>query len=145
GTADTDEISARLAASVLSALASTAALAAGHFLAVRFRIQVFPSPWGLSAACVSCTLVLTAVHLPFLAARGGRAGRAAAGAAFAATGLAAAFTILPAGSLYTAFLWLLYSGTAVWLYPPLVVGSALIAGLSAAVSWTLARAGALRS
>lgn len=134
------EIPLRLAAAVLAALAGTAALGIGSTLAQRFRTQVFTLPWGLAAACAASSLVLAAVHLPFLAAGGRKAGRMAAGAVFAASGIAAALSSVPAGSLYAAFLWLLYSGSAAALYLPLVSGAAVLAGLSAAASWAVARA-----
>ena len=94
----------------------------------------------MAAACVAASLILAAVHLPFLAAGGRRAGRIAAGAVFAAAGIAAALSSFPAGSLYAAFLWLLYSGSAAALYLPLVSGAAVLAGLSAAAAWAIARA-----
>lgn len=141
---DAPEILLRLAAAILAALSGIAALGVGSVLAQRFRTQVFTLPWGLGAACAAASLVLAAVHLPFLAVLGRRAGRIAAGMAFAASGIAAALSAFPAGSLYAAFLWLLYSGGAPSLYPPLVAGSAALAGLSAAASWSAARARAGR-
>lgn len=134
------EIPLRLTAAVLAALAGISALGIGSALAQRFRTQVFTLPWGLAAACVAASLILAAVHLPFLAAGGRRAGRIAAGAVFAAAGIAAALSSFPAGSLYAAFLWLLYSGSAAALYLPLVSGAAVLAGLSAAAAWAIARA-----
>lgn len=133
------EIPVRLAAAALAALAAVAALTVASVVAQRFRTQVFALPWGLAAACVSSSLLLAAVHLPILAAGGRRAGRTAAGAVFAAAGVAAALSTFPVGSMYAAFLWLLYSGSAGSLYLPLLAGSSALACLSAAASWALAR------
>lgn len=129
------EIPVRLAAAVLAAAAGIAALGIGSTIAQRFRTAAFSLPWGLGAACMAASLVLAAVHLPFLAAGGRRAGRIAAGAVFAA-----ALSSFPVGSLYAAFLRLLYSGGVPGLYLPLVSGAAALAGLSAAGSWAIARA-----
>lgn len=134
------EIPVRLAAAVLAAAAGIAALGIGSTIAQRFRAAAFSLPWGLGAACMAASLVLAAVHLPFLAAGGRRAGRIAAGAVFAAAGIAAALSSFPVGSLYAAFLRLLYSGGVPGLYLPLVSGAAALAGLSAAGSWAIARA-----
>jgi len=131
------EIPVRLAAAALAALAGVAALTVTSVVAQRFRTQVFALPWGLAAACVSSSLLLAAVHLPILAAGGRRAGRTAAGAVFAAAGVAAALSTFPVGSMYAAFLWLLYSGSAGSLYLPLIAGSAVLACLSAAAAWAL--------
>lgn len=129
------EIPVRLAAAVLAAAAGIAALGIGSTIAQRFRTAAFSLPWGLGAACMAASLVLAAVHLPFLAAGGRRAGRIAAGAVFAA-----ALSSFPVGSLYAAFLRLLYSGGVPGLYLPLVSGAAALAGLSTAGSWAIARA-----
>ncbi len=136
---DASEIPLRLAAAILAALAGIAAVGVGSTLAQRFRTQVFTLPWGLGTACAVASLILAAVHLPFLAVLGRRAGRIAAGTAFAAAGIAAAVSAVPGGSLYAAFLWLLYSGNAPSLYLPLVAGGAALASLSAAASWAVAR------
>lgn len=138
------EIPLRLAAAALAAAAGMIALGIGGTIAQRFRTQVFTLPWGLGAACAAVSLILAAVHLPFLAAFGRRAGRIAAGTVFAAAGIAAALSSFPVGSLYAAFLWLLYSGSAPALYLPLVLGAAALAGLSAAVSRAILRARAGR-
>lgn len=134
------EIPLRLAAAALAAVAGILALGIGGTIAQRFRTQVFTLPWGLGAACAAASLILAAVHLPFLAAFGRRAGRIAAGTVFAATGIAAALSSFPVGSLYAAFLWLLYSGSAPALYLPLVLGAAVLASLSAAASRAILRA-----
>lgn len=137
------EIPLRLAASALASTAGITALGVGSAIAQRFRATAFALPWGLGAACMAASLFLTAIHLPFLAVGGKRAGRIAAGAVFAAAGIAAALSSVPVGSLYAAFLWLLYSGSAPGLYLPLVSGAAVLAGLSAAASWTIVRARAV--
>ena len=134
-----DEILIRSAAALLAVLAALAALVIGSVVAQRFRVQAYSAPWGLAVICVSASLLLSAVHLPFLAVAGPKAGRIAAGAVFAAAGIAAAVSAFPAGSLYSAFLLLLYSGNADFLYFPLIAGSAALATISAAASWGLSR------
>lgn len=131
------EIPARLLGALLAALASFAALAVGNTLALRFGMAAFKSPWGLGLSAVCASLLLCAVHLPFLALRGFKAARSAGGISFAALGALAALSALRRGSLYGAFLWLVYSGQAPALYPPLLALSAVLALAAGAASWKL--------
>lgn len=133
------EIPARLAAALLAAAASLAALTAGSVLARRFTARIFPTPWGLAVAGAAAALTLAAVHLPFLAAGGRRPARTAGGVVFASAGILAAVSALRSGSLYAAFLWLLYSGEAPGLYFPLLGATGLLALLSGALSTLIAR------
>jgi hypothetical protein len=132
------EILARALAALIASLASFVAVILGDMLALRLGMQAFKTPWGLGVASVCVSLVLCAVHLPFLVLCGRAAGRGAGSAAFAVLGVLTLFAALRKGSMYGTFLWLFYSGGAPALYLPFLGGTALLAVVFGVVSWMIA-------